>query len=148
MWGPLEPLRALLESDDAVADAEKDRRGADLALHRALTGEELSAALQLASLEQVDCALAHDALAVERKPLAALTLLAVKAQKLERWLAVSRRADDASWRSVAAPFVAQAAQLLHELPVHVAMKELRRGTPCVWPSGRARDGTDGGWTRQ
>ncbi|KAJ0393190.1 hypothetical protein P43SY_007384 [Pythium insidiosum] len=125
-WGPLEPLRALLESDDAVADAEKDRRTADAALQRALAAEDTAAALQQASIEQVDAALAHDALAVERKPLAALTLLAVKAQKVERWMALCRRAEDPAWRRIAAAFVAQSALLFHELPVHIAMKELRR----------------------
>jgi hypothetical protein len=76
-WGPLAPLLELLTREDHVADGDKDRKQSDAVLARLLSSEELSTAIQTASLEQLDLALAHDALAVERKPLCFLSLLCV-----------------------------------------------------------------------
>lgn len=83
-WGPLQPLQALLltQEDEAAAaasgaDGEARRKQQDAALARALAGDEMAAAVKTSSLEQLDLALAHDTLVVEHRPTALLHLLCV-----------------------------------------------------------------------
>lgn len=76
-WGPLAALQALLIAEEQVNDGEKDRKQTDLVLVRQLGAEELQSAIKTASVEQLDLALAHDALAVERKPHSLFLLLYV-----------------------------------------------------------------------
>lgn len=77
-WGPLTALQALLVAEEQVADGERDRKQTDQALARQLATDELQTALQAASVAQLDLALAHDALVVERKPHSLLSLLYVR----------------------------------------------------------------------
>lgn len=79
-WGPLQPLLALLEQKEA----DLDHRAQDAALVRALTQEDLSAAVRMASLEQLDAVLAYPTLGADRKPTALLLLLYVRVSKIEK----------------------------------------------------------------
>lgn len=80
-WGPLQSLQAQLQAQEADAAAGPDgdarRKQQDAALARALAGDELAAAVKVASLEQLDLALAHAALGADRRPTALLYLLCV-----------------------------------------------------------------------
>lgn len=76
-WGPLTALQALLVAEEQVGDGERDRKQTDQALARQLGSDELQTALQTASVAQLNLALAHDTLAVERKPHSLLSLLYV-----------------------------------------------------------------------
>lgn len=77
-WGPLATLQAQLIAEEQVNDGDKDRKQTDLALVRMLGSEDLQSAIKAASIEQLDLALAHDALAVERKPHSLFLLLYVR----------------------------------------------------------------------
>lgn len=74
-WGPLQPILGLLTPEQGLNDGVEDRKQADATLAQALTGEELTAAVRAASIAQLDAALGHEALAVERLPLSVLMLL-------------------------------------------------------------------------
>lgn len=76
-WGPLKILHDHLTAEEQFKDGEKDRKQTDLTLARMLGSDELVAAIKVASIEQLDLALAHDALAVERKPQSFFLLLYV-----------------------------------------------------------------------
>ncbi|RLN95533.1 hypothetical protein BBJ28_00007484 [Nothophytophthora sp. Chile5] len=76
-WGPLQPVLALLAQEDGVAEGVLDRKQSDASLARALGSEELTAAVKAASLEQMDAALAHDALALQYAAASASLLLQV-----------------------------------------------------------------------
>jgi hypothetical protein len=80
-WGPLQPLQAQLQAQEAEAAAGSDggarRKQQDATLARALAGDELVAAVKTATLEQLDLALAHEALSAARRPTALLYLLCV-----------------------------------------------------------------------
>ncbi|TMW56871.1 hypothetical protein Poli38472_006881 [Pythium oligandrum] len=132
-WGPLQPLYAQLLKEEQQQDGEKDRRQADLALARVLNSDETSQAITNASLEQLDLALAHDALAVERKPLCHLFLLSTKSAKVEQFVARRATTDDSvQWLGIASRLVAQVSQFLYQVPVYVASKEIRRvSSLCV-----------------
>lgn len=81
-WGPLQLLQTLLDKDAAQPEGEKDRKQTDITLVRALSSDDGAQALKLASLDQIDLALAHDALTVERKPSCVMLLLYVNLQSL------------------------------------------------------------------
>lgn len=74
-WGPLQPILGLLTPEEGVNDGVENRKQADATLAQALVSEELTAAVRAASIAQLDAALAHEALAVERLPLSFLLLL-------------------------------------------------------------------------
>lgn len=76
-WGSLSGLQALLAVEEQVDDGSKDRKQTDLALTRQLASEDFQPAIKAASVDQLDLALAHDALAIERKPYSHFTLLYV-----------------------------------------------------------------------
>jgi hypothetical protein len=143
-WGPLQPILALLSPEEGVNDGSVDRKQADIALAAALGGDALSAAVRAASIDQLDVALSHEALAVERLPLSFLLLLYVcvrmwhiytriltvvrcclcgrcaKAGKLEP---VRHQAELGETR---AALLLQVSQLLLQVPVAVAAKEIKR----------------------
>lgn len=81
-WGPLQLLQTLLDKDAAQPEGEKDRKQTDLTLVRALSSDEGAQALKWATLDQIDLALAHEALTVERKPSCVMMLLYVGSQSL------------------------------------------------------------------
>ena len=154
-WGPLQPLCDYLTKEDQVAEDATDRKSSDTSLAKLLSADDFSGALQTASLEQLDLALAHDALAVERKPLSFLTLLCVwfvwipvdavvcvgflmrcgglnrfcKSNKLEAWIARKGVPQDekAAQRIASARLVMQLSQFLYQVPIYVAVKEIKRG---------------------
>ncbi|KAF1323457.1 Cop9 signalosome complex subunit 3, partial [Globisporangium splendens] len=126
-WGPLEILQDHLAAEERFVDGEKDRKQTDLTLARFLSSEELLGAIKVASIEQLDLALAHDALAVERKPQSCLLLLSAKANKMEQWRA-RRTTLEAKQQFAAASgrFLSQISQFLYQVPVSVASKEISR----------------------
>ncbi|GAB9469755.1 Cop9 signalosome complex subunit 3 [Globisporangium polare] len=126
-WGPLAALQAQLIAEEQVSDGEKDRKQTDLALVRTLNSEDLQNAIKTASIEQLDLALAHDALAVERKPHSLFLLLSAKATKMEQWR--TRRVTPETKAQFSAPasqFLWQISQFLYQAPVSLAAKEISR----------------------
>ncbi|KAG6611333.1 COP9 signalosome complex subunit 3 [Phytophthora cinnamomi] len=119
-WGPLQPILGLLTPEEGVNDGAEDRKHADAALAMALVGEELTAALRAASIAQLDVALGHEALAVERLPLSFLLLLSAKSQKLE----VARNAEELA--DERASLLLQTSRLFLQLPVAVASMEMKK----------------------
>ncbi|KAH7474833.1 hypothetical protein PRIC1_013038 [Phytophthora ramorum] len=119
-WGPLQPIVSLLTPEEGVNDGIVDRKQADATLAQALGGEELTSAVRAASIAQLDVALRHEALAVERLPLSFLLLLSAKANKLEH----ARRQEELSEERVT--LLMQVSQLLYQVPVAAAAKEIKR----------------------
>ncbi|KAF4137713.1 PCI domain-containing protein [Phytophthora infestans] len=111
--GPLQPIRSLLEDD--VAMGSKTR---DATLSQALSGEELTAAVRAASIVQLDQILEHGTLAT--LPLSFFLLVSSKASKLEH---VRHQEEMGEART---KLLQQTSQLLHQIPVSVASKELKR----------------------
>ncbi|KAE8911315.1 hypothetical protein PF005_g8962 [Phytophthora fragariae] len=119
-WGPLQPILGLLTPEEGVNDGVENRKQADATLAQALVSEELTAAVRAASIAQLDAALAHEALAVERLPLSFLLLLSAKAIKVEHARKVEDLADER------ASLLLQISRLFHQVPVAVAAKEMKR----------------------
>ncbi|TYZ64019.1 hypothetical protein PybrP1_003538 [[Pythium] brassicae (nom. inval.)] len=131
-WGPLAALQALLVAEEQVGDGERDRKQTDQALARQLGSDELQTALQAASVAQLDLALAHDALAVERKPHSLLSLLATKAGKMEQWRMRHVTPDTkADFLAAAARFLGQISQFLYQYSA--AAVELEQSIKTIFP---------------
>ncbi|ETI39796.1 hypothetical protein F443_14649 [Phytophthora nicotianae P1569] len=111
--GPLQPILLLLE-DGAVMD----RKTLDMTLAQALSGEELTAAVRVASIAQLDQILDRETLS--DLPLSFLLLLSSKASKLEH---VRHQEEMDETRT---KLLQQTAQLLHQIPIAVAAKELKK----------------------
>ncbi|ETO68536.1 hypothetical protein F444_14658 [Phytophthora nicotianae P1976] len=111
--GPLQPILLLLE-DGAVMD----RKTLDMTLAQALSGEELTAAVRVASIAQLDQILDRETLS--DLPLSFLLLLSSKASKLEH---VRHQEEMGETRT---KLLQQTAQLLHQIPIAVAAKELKK----------------------
>ncbi|DBA00153.1 TPA: hypothetical protein N0F65_000476 [Lagenidium giganteum] len=126
-WGPLQTLRELLRTQEASVDGETDRKQNDLSLSRALNSEDMTAALQQATIDQLELALAHDVLAVERNPLAHLLLLSAKATKVDQLSKLGAKAT-ASPQSLlmTTKFLQQLSEFFYQAPVSVASKEMKR----------------------
>ncbi|CAI5718942.1 unnamed protein product [Peronospora farinosa] len=119
-WGPLEPILSLLLPEEGVNDGIVDRKQTDTTLAHALSGEELTAAVRLASIDQLDTALSHEVLNVERLPLSVLLLLSAKATKWEHTNHQEESIHDQM------KFLLQISQLLYQIPVALAAKEIKR----------------------
>lgn len=74
-WGPLQPLYEILTQEEQVHTGDNDRKQSDFTLMRVLLSEEMTTAMQSASIAQLDVALHHETLAVGSKPLGHLLLL-------------------------------------------------------------------------
>ncbi|ETL86639.1 hypothetical protein L917_13975 [Phytophthora nicotianae] len=111
--GPLQPILLLLEDGAAM-----DRKTLDMTLAQALSGEELTAAVRVASIAQLDQILDRETLS--DLPLSFLLLLSSKASKLEH---VRHQEEMGETRT---KLLQQTAQLLHQIPIAVAAKELKK----------------------
>ncbi|KAG1684600.1 hypothetical protein DVH05_010655 [Phytophthora capsici] len=113
-WGPLQPLLSLLAPEGVIVNME------DATLAQALGSEELTAAVRAASIAQLDVALGHEALAVERLPLSFLLLVSAKASKLEH----ARDQEQLGQERI--KLLQQMTLLLLRVPVSVVSKEMKR----------------------
>ncbi|KAL3661406.1 hypothetical protein V7S43_013609 [Phytophthora oleae] len=113
-WGPLQPLLSLLAPEGVIVSMD------DVTLAQALAGEELTAAVRTASIAQLDVALGHEALAVERLPLSFLLLVSAKASKLE----YARDQEQLGQERI--KLLQQTTLLLLQVPVAVVSKEMKR----------------------
>ncbi|ETP37761.1 hypothetical protein F442_14474 [Phytophthora nicotianae P10297] len=111
--GPLQPILLLLEDGAAM-----DRKTLDMTLAQALSGEELTTAVRVASIAQLDQILDRETLS--DLPLSFLLLLSSKASKLEH---VRHQEEMDETRT---KLLQQTAQLLHQIPIAVAAKELKK----------------------
>ena len=74
-WGPLQPIRPYLASQEGTRDGEGDAKYLDDRLAQRLVEEELVEAVRAASIAQLDAVLSHEAITVKHLPLSFLLLV-------------------------------------------------------------------------
>ncbi|OWZ23366.1 COP9 signalosome complex subunit [Phytophthora megakarya] len=111
-WGPLQPILALLETEDTAQDCKQ----MDATLAQALGGDDLTMAMRAASIAQLDAALGRS----EQYPASFLLLLTAKAAKLEH----ARHQEELVEARVT--LLRQISQLLLTVPMSMASKEMKR----------------------